>query len=483
MSIGFARSRCRAISAATLAFWLSPTGVASAGDSPTAANFVSTERLAAVERFVAKQRGRLGLPAVAVSIATPHEVVLAAAFGPEAESGAITARTPFFLGSVTKTLTASAALELWAEGRLDLDAPIESTLSDFSMRPPFEPRSITAHHLLQHRSGIRQWSGHDRRAQETGRADEIAPGGPPGAESEYSSLNYILLGRLVAAADGGGYADALRRHVLDPLGLADASVALAEPWPRNLAPGHQSLFGFQVRRREPPPPPALVPAGFVAASVTDLGRFGGALVGSGRFAGAQVLDPAAVAATLGPLDAKGAALGWGRSRRHGALVLEHAGSSRTSAARVRLVPSAGLAISVLTNTNSGPFFSATAELVDGIHAILAGVPAPVVWPRERLLEGALALGVLFALAQMGRRVRAWSRAGRPIRMKPSARALRPFAFELAASAVVLVGVPRYFGVPLRTLVEYFPDLGFALWISAVAGVVGGLFLTLARSQK
>jgi CubicO group peptidase (beta-lactamase class C family) len=388
--------------------------------------------------------------------------------------GLITGHTPFVLGSVTKTLTAVAAARLAKSGVVDFDAAVEACLPGFTMASPFAPRSITLRHLLQHRSGLSQWSGHDRRAQQEGEFAHISPSGPAGGRAEYSSLNFIVLGRVLESASKTDYARLLEEEVFGPLGMTDAFVAGPDGLPLATAAGHQSFFGLEIPRREPAPPRYLVPAGFAAASAHDLGRLGGALVGGGAFAGEQVLAASTVEALLGPLESAGDAMAWGRSRKNGRLVFEHAGNSRTSSSRVRLVPQAGYAIAVLANTNSGPFFSATGELMDGVQAILDGGRAPGLWPKERVFKTALLLGTVLSLLSLFRRGRAWNRAGRPTALVRSGRTLRTLALDVGGGGVLLFGIPRSVGVPIHTMTEYFPDLGMALIVSVVAGVIGGV---------
>lgn len=444
----------------------------------------SDERLEAVQRFVERSRSRLGLPGVAVSVATPDSVVLAFGYGGRTlEGGPVTEHTPFHIGSVTKTFTAAAAAYLAQEGILELDAPVEAYLPDFTMGPPFTPGSITVRHLLQHRSGLSQWSGHDRRAQREGGFGHLAPSGLPGERAEYSSLNFILLGRIVEEASGEPYALLLDRVLLGPSGMRDAFVEGPGARPAGLAQGHQSWFGLQWRRPEPSPPPYLVPAGFVGASARDLGRYGGMLVGGGTFAGSRVLDPGTVAGLLGPLDGPGSAMAWGRRRSDDRLVLEHSGNARTTAARMRLVPNEGYALAVLANTNSGPFFGAADDLLDGIDSILNGEPEPSLWPEERLFKGAVFLGTVLAVAGMARHARGWRRAGYPVGMDGSAATLGRLVLDVGGGALVLFGVPRLVGVPLSTMLEYFPDLGIALAASAGAGIAGGLFRAFTRSAR
>jgi CubicO group peptidase (beta-lactamase class C family) len=450
------------------------------------ARAIPAGRLDAVTQFVERTHRRLGLPGVAVSIATGDSVLLAAGFGRGSLAGEdITGRTPFLIGSVSKTFTATAVAGLVEDGRLRFDEPVEDALPDFAMRPPFVPRSISARALLTHRSGLRQWSGHDLRAQETGAFAHFAPRGAPGERAEYSSLNFIILGRMVEAIAAMPYAAYLEQRILAPSGMSDAFVAgdaLSEG-PRRMASGHQSYFGLTVARREPLPPRFLVPAGFVAASARDLGRFGGMLVGGGQVDGERVLADSSVAALLGPLDTTGMAMSWGRRRVDGRLFIEHAGNARTSSARVRLVPQEGYAIAVLANTNSGPFFPATGDLLNGIQAILDGREPPATWPRERIFKGVLLAGAAFSLLRLGQRARDWDRAARPTRIDASGRVIAPLAVDVVGAGLLLFALPRYFGVPLPTMYEYFPDLGIALVTSAGAGLAGGLLHAWTRSGR
>lgn len=441
------------------------------------------DRLAAVDLFVADARARLGLPGLAIAIATPDSVVFATGYGGASTGERITGRTPIHIGSVTKTVTAAVAVRLAGEGRLDLDAPVERYLPSFSMQSPFTPGSITLRNLLEHRSGLSQWSGHDGRAQREGRFGHLAPRGPPGERAEYSSLNFIILGRVLEAASGESYAGLVRGVLFDPLGMHDAFVdGPGGTRPADLAPGHQSWFGFQRRRSEPVPPRYLVPAGFVGASAHDLGRYGGMLVGRGAFGATRILDPESAVELLGPLDGGvGRALSWGRRRVDDRLVLEHSGNTRTSAARLRLLPEEGLALVVLANTNSGPFFDAADAVLDGMDAILAGAPAPSLWPMERIFKGVVLAGTALAVVGMGRKAVAWSRAGYPTALDGSAGTLGRLGLDLGLGAAVLFGIPRLVGVPLSTMIEYFPDLGIGIVASAGAGVAGGVLHAFTRS--
>jgi CubicO group peptidase (beta-lactamase class C family) len=129
------------------------------------------------------------------------------------------------IGSITKTLTAAAVLQLRDEGRLDLDDPIGKHLTD----SPYANHTIRF--LLAHGSGMT--------AEPAGEWWERVPGGAwadlvaanaasvdvfrPGQRHHYSNLGYGLLGELVSRQRGCSWWEALHRHLIEPLGLTETT--------------------------------------------------------------------------------------------------------------------------------------------------------------------------------------------------------------------------------------------------------------------
>jgi CubicO group peptidase (beta-lactamase class C family) len=105
--------------------------------------------------------------------------------------------TPFQIASVTKLLTAMAALVAVERGRLALDEEIGGHGA---------PPEVTVRHLLAHASGLPFEEGAARR--------------PPGTRRIYSNVGFRLLGGVVADAVGLSFEGWLRHAVLDPLGMA-----------------------------------------------------------------------------------------------------------------------------------------------------------------------------------------------------------------------------------------------------------------------
>ncbi len=140
----------------------------------------------------------------------------------------------FRAGSVTKPFTSAVVLQLAAEGRLDLDAPVRRYLSGSI---PEAYGTVTVRQLLNYTSGIpaadgpgdsfeAQWEHrfdvtdpHDQIAEAVAKSPEFVPG----TAQHYLNINYTVLGVLIEKVTGTTYEKAVSARVLRPLGLRDTS--------------------------------------------------------------------------------------------------------------------------------------------------------------------------------------------------------------------------------------------------------------------
>ncbi|MGW0210544.1 serine hydrolase domain-containing protein [Streptomyces sp. NPDC003233] len=136
----------------------------------------------------------------------------------------------FRAGSTTKVVTAATVLRLAAEGRVDLDTPVQHYLPGL-LTPAFKPVSVRQ--LLNHTSGIQAGDGwgDDFQDQYAHRFDTLTPAqvvasavakGPefdPGDRQDYLNINYTVLGMLIEKVTGHSYAEEATRLVLRPAGM------------------------------------------------------------------------------------------------------------------------------------------------------------------------------------------------------------------------------------------------------------------------
>ena len=124
----------------------------------------------------------------------------------------------FDLASLTKLITATAALRLAAAGVLDLDAPVGGLLR--GRVPRGAGAAITPRHLLAHTSGLPAWTPLWESGDVLEVALRIAPVAPPGDSHTYSDIGFLWLAATMVSAAGAPLDHLLKREVLDPLEMA-----------------------------------------------------------------------------------------------------------------------------------------------------------------------------------------------------------------------------------------------------------------------
>lgn len=434
---------------------------------------------ASIRDLVERQMKVSRLPSVALAIVRPKQEVYAAAFDQEGTD--FSPDTPFVLGSVTKTITALAAAQLVDAGRMHFDDPVVEHLPEFLINTQDGGRTITLRHLLTHTSGFSQWSGHDRRAQREGKFDHITPARPPGIRFEYSSLNYIVLGKVIEAVSGLPYGEYLRIRIFRPLGMRNSYTNLESARSHGLAMGHRYFFGLALPGRETQKPEPLIPAGFVISSTRDLGNYLRMLLNDGEFDGQRIVSSDRLREIFTPWD--GGATGPGMAWGIGPTRIGHAGSTPTFSARLLLLRDKSYGIVVLTGVNSGPFFSGSAAVIDGVARKLAGDPVEPTRPDEIILKLTILALVIVGLVFTALSFRQWSRCGFPRRLRATRSVAMPLIREAALTIVVLAVIPWWIGVPFLTILEYFPDLGIAMLVGVVAGIGGALMRSAVIADR
>ncbi|MDC6390720.1 serine hydrolase [Maribacter sp. PR1] len=151
------------------------------------------------------------------------------------------------LGSITKQFTAMLILQLAAEGKLDLQAPISTYLPDY---PKEKGAKITTHHLLTHSSGIPNYTSFPGFFEEESRnpytPEEFVKkfqdkelDFAPGSQYSYSNSGYFLLGVLIEKLSGKSYEEMLHDNILTPLGMNDTGFDHHEDILKNRATGYE----------------------------------------------------------------------------------------------------------------------------------------------------------------------------------------------------------------------------------------------------
>ena len=250
--------------------------------------------LQAIDTFLQEQVRTNRIPGLAVAIVKGDQVIFAKGYGQVAPGQPVTPQTQFYIGSVTKSFTALAALQLVEQGKLNLDAPVQQYLPWFQVADPQAASQITVRHLLNHTSGLNE-KGDPNAAAYTDSLESqarllknVRPAAPAGSRYEYYNQNYRLVGLLIETVSGQSYGDYLRDHVFIPLGMSH-SVANPADAP-DLAQGYSRFFGFALPRSQRYIPGAL-PSGYLITTAEDMGQYLRAQINNQQADGTPMLQP------------------------------------------------------------------------------------------------------------------------------------------------------------------------------------------------
>ncbi|MGZ4734765.1 MAG: serine hydrolase domain-containing protein [Acidimicrobiia bacterium] len=169
----------------------------------------------------------------------------------DAGTGApVAPETAYLWFSMTKIVTATAAMRLVDEGRLGLDDRVEDLVPGVL---PGNGGRVQVRHLLQHSAGIpnpppirwvrpAQTAAPDPEAflqERFARVRKLRF--EPGSRAAYTNLGYLLLGAVISAASGQSFTDYVTQQVLEPLGLQATTFGPAGADGAGWATGHQRL--------------------------------------------------------------------------------------------------------------------------------------------------------------------------------------------------------------------------------------------------
>ena len=196
-----------------------------------------------IERYAERRMREVGMPGMALAVTDRDTTLNVATFGYAELASQATVRkdTMFEIGSIGKSFTNIALLQLVDEGRLDLHAPVSRYLPWFEVRSDFEP--ITTNHLMTHTAGLP--SGTDigpHGLYEAWGLRDMRTGAPPGEYFRYSNVGYKLLGFLLEYLDGRPYSEAIQSRVLDPLGMRDSHPVIGFETRKRAAVGYRSFY-------------------------------------------------------------------------------------------------------------------------------------------------------------------------------------------------------------------------------------------------
>jgi CubicO group peptidase (beta-lactamase class C family) len=365
------------------------------------------------------------VPGAAVALIRNGEVVWTEGFGWADVAGKIrvTPETIFNVGSISKTPTAWAVMQLVQQGKIGLDQPVDKYLTRWHVPPSsFDSKQVTVRRLLSHTSGI---SNHDYHGWDpasplppieeslagktgTGKVEIVYQ---PGSGHHYSGANYAILELLLEEQSGQTFEHYMLSHIFRPLHMIHSQYGLPSSDKKAMATPYDSLGR---------PLPLLRYNELAAAGLTtdvhDLALFAAAGLSAGKAGapGRGVLTPntvlemqTAVAGTkwadkdpFGPDPQYGLGYTVRPSQFAGHTGVGHGGSNNGWESLIQIIPETGDGIVIMTNSSNGSavIASVLCEWRQWAVKLGASTACPTIEVRIPLLRAYKAGGAIRAIS-------------------------------------------------------------------------------------
>jgi serine beta-lactamase-like protein LACTB, mitochondrial len=337
------------------------------------------ERLAAekrtqIETAVSKFMSTTHVPGLSVAVVENAELEWAEGFGfADLENHVpATEYTLYRLASISKSLSATGAMELVEKGKLDLDVPVQKYCTAF---PP-KSGVITTRLVMGHLAGIRHYKSNSQDDPEIGNTkhfdDPIQAGldffkndpllSGPGKQHHYSTQGYTLVGCVMQGAAGAKYTEYMRQNVLQPAGMehtvVDDRFAII-PYRTRF---YQKTESGTVENADFLDSSYKIPGGGWVSSVADMARFEIAILNG------KLLKPTTRDLMWTPLkpsegQPNGYALGWGTLTEDGLRYVGHDGGQQGTSTNFYIAPEQRAGVVVLANMEGVPVHELSKQIL------------------------------------------------------------------------------------------------------------------------
>jgi len=332
---------------------------------------------ASVQKYIQDQMAAESIPALSIAVARDGKIVWEEGFGWPTRENHIkaTAHTPYYLASVTKSLTSAALMLLQERHSLDLDHPVNDYLGASKVHSPmWDASQATVRRVATHTAGLTTYARDcavNAPDCHTSTSTAIERYGllfwPPGDHFDYSNLGYGILGEVVAHTSGKSYGDFLHDEIFQPLGMSDCALDMNPALRKSAAAQYDQTSHARSPLRSSDHPGASA----VHCSVHDLALFGMFMINA-RVPGQKAIlseqsRDAMLNLTVDAGHGERYGMGWWvNPDLNGYRVVFGSGGTFDSAAALYMVPSEGIVVAVLANTGTSLADKVFQQAVSGL---------------------------------------------------------------------------------------------------------------------
>lgn len=422
-----------------------------------------------LDRLIQEKIDDARIPGLSVGIIKDNQVVYLKGFGKADSSGrVVTSQTPFVIGSVSKTFTAMAIMQLVEEGKIELDMPVCKYITWFGLADTSSSSKITVRELLNHTSGISV--AHETIHAET--IEQFVRGlrntkltKPVGSMFQYSNTNYVILGQLIQSVAKLPYEVYIKKNIFAPLDMKHSYVSEDDAQKNGLATGYMQIFGF-------PTPVSPVghayelPFGSIITCAEDMTHYASALLNGGKYKNASVISQESFrrmytpSSIVSPTQCYG--LGWHMDI--GCNMFYHGGSTENFQSNITVIPKNSYALVVLYNTSFEPVTTLLKGNIEAISYYITSISVGVPPPAKLSIKKAYIIidFILLCLASVLIfylfRLRHWIFTLNKNRVL--LRSVLALFINFFLPVTVIVSIPKYYNVTWYVATSNMPEIAY-----------------------
>lgn len=434
-----------------------------------------------IDAFVEKQMQMWHIPNISIAITNKDSILYKREFGNDSSKG------NYLIGSISKSFTAIATMQLVEQGKIHIDDLVKKHLPWFQTKNSNVSDKITVRHLLNQTSGLPKNAGfftpesHNQQEIEEAyrtyllslNAEERAVG----KEHIYCNLNYALLGQIIQKASGLPYADYVSKYIFNPCGMNNTFATYQEAQNFGLKNGYQYLFGYPIKRFFVPNDNGTA-AGDIVSNTEDLSKFLQILLKNGKIGTDSVLAEHTLQQMQTPFSNR-YGMGFSIGDWNGLHSVRHSGLTRNYSSAINMLPNQNYGIVILTNINS---FYAVRNIMDGVIIRLNKQEKVGYIPYELYFRYGVLVLFLWSFIEFLLRLNKWRKQHFALHYSKKMKPIAGLLISVGMALVWLLLVPYFAEIPLLSMPLMQPDLGYTLFIGAVISILSGFVQYFIKSN-
>ncbi|XOB62088.1 serine hydrolase domain-containing protein [Campylobacterota bacterium DY0563] len=430
-----------------------------------------------IDNYIKAVQEKVDIPTISIGIIKENSLI----YKKNYSKNNVDTKSLFYIGSLTKSFTALAIMQLVEEGKIDLNNSINKYLPWFKLKDYSNTSKITIETLLNQTSGFStydglknfdDWDNSDLALEKTIRSlKDSTLISKPSTVFHYSNVNYQILGLIIEKVSGLSYNEYLTKNIFQKLDMKNSYASLESMDINLMSQGHRVWFGKSINATFPFSK-VMLPAGYIISSVEDMSKYIIAQLNNGRYKNNQVFSPSIIKQLQTPSatiekDKTYYGYGW-FINKDVEFKLSHLGIVPGYTSAMIIYPKEKFGVVVLTNTMSYTLNSTELNnLADGIDKIVHGKE---ITPNgnDIIIKIGYTFFIALFIVQVILLKRFFVRFNNPSKYK----VILSLIFDVLIILILFFVLPHLYNLTYSGFLLFVPDMGYLMLASIIIALIG-----------